>query len=54
MKIYHSLMEDHEVSLEYWPLYADVECNHCDKNQSLAAYRSNGSCCVKCGEKIEV
>ena len=54
MNIYFNLLKDHESPLEHWPVYADVTCRDCKKVQSLANYRSNGSQCIKCGEKIEV
>ncbi|WP_170211255.1 hypothetical protein [Robertmurraya siralis] len=54
MKVYTNLMKHNDVPMEAWSLYADVTCQDCEKVQTLANYRSNSSCCVKCGSKINV
>lgn len=54
MKIYIKLMNHNDSPMEYWPVYADVECQVCGKVQSLVNYRCNDSECVKCGSKIEI
>lgn len=41
-------------SEECWSPYTDVECQECNKIQSLPSYRSNGDRCIRCGSKINV
>lgn len=54
MKIYTELMKSQNKDLKYWSVFADVECEKCSKNQSLANYRCNGNKCIKCGSEIKL
>lgn len=47
-------MKFNDVPMENWSLYTDVTCQNCEKNQSLANYRTNQDKCIKCGSKIIV